>query len=282
MSRISYLNNKFLPHQDCLVHIEDRAFQFGDGVYEVILFENNKLIDFSGHYQRLNRSLKELKINFTISYDDLENIILELFKKNNLQTGSSYIQVSRGVTPRIQSFPPQTTSPTFSINVSPKRQFSQSDFNQGISVMTHQDIRWQRCDIKSLNLLAPSMLNQKAKDLGFDDVIMIRDNFITEASFANVFIINNNNQLQTTTADNHILRGITRDRIIKIAKDLKLEVIEQKFSPQQLENSQEIFLTSSTLKVRPVTKVNNKIITNSAGKITSKIAKAYQDFINQD
>lgn len=282
MSRISYLNNKFLPHEDCLVHIEDRAFQFGDGVYEVILFENNKLIDFSGHYQRLNRSLKELKINFTISHDDLENIILELFKKNNLQTGSSYIQISRGVTPRIQSFPPQTTSPTFSINVSQKRQFSQSDFNQGISVMTHQDIRWQRCDIKSLNLLAPSMLNQKAKDLGFDDVIMIRDNFITEASFANVFIINNNNQLQTTTADNHILRGITRDRIIKIAKDLKLEVIEQKFSPQQLENSQEIFLTSSTLKVRPVTKVNNKIITNSAGKITIKIAKAYQDFINQD
>lgn len=282
MSRISYLNNKFLPHEDCLVHIEDRAFQFGDGVYEVILFENNKLIDFSGHYQRLNRSLKELKINFTISHDDLENIILELFKKNNLQTGSSYIQISRGVTPRIQSFPPQTTSPTFSTNVSSKRQFSQSDFNQGISVMTHQDIRWQRCDIKSLNLLAPSMLNQKAKDLGFDDVIMIRDNFITEASFANVFIINNNNQLQTTTADNHILRGITRDRIIKIAKDLKLEVIEQKFSPQQLENSQEIFLTSSTLKVRPVTKVNNKIITNSAGKITIKIAKAYQDFINQD
>ncbi|MBL6665332.1 MAG: aminotransferase class IV [Rickettsiales bacterium] len=278
MSRISYLNGKFLPHEDCLVHIEDRAFQFGDGVYEVILFNNNKFVDFEGHFDRLNRSLREIRIDFSITQDELRDIVVDLFKQNNLENGSCYIQISRGKTPRVQWLPKETR-PTFNITVAPAKKVVEADFNSGISVMTHEDLRWSRCDIKSLNLLPAAMLNQKAKDSGFHDVVMIRDGYITEGSFSNAFIVDSNHKLITRNADNYILCGITRNRIIKLARELSIEVEERKFTLEELESAKEVFLSSSTLIIRPVTKVNKTIISKEVGKITKNIFDKYQEFI---
>lgn len=280
MSRISYLNGKFLPHDDCLVHIEDRAFQFGDGVYEVILLKDNKFVDFDGHFNRLNRSLSEIKIDFSISAEELKTIVLDLFKQNNLENGSCYIQISRGKTKRVQWFPTDTNA-TFNITVSPLKVVTNEDFESGISVMTHEDLRWLRCDIKSLNLLPAAMLNQKSKDLGFNDVVMVRDGFITEGSFSNAFIIDGNDTLITRPADNFILCGITRNRIIDLAKGMGIKVEERKFSIKELESAKEAFLSSSTLMVRPITKVNETILSNSrVGEITQKIYDKYQEFIS--
>ncbi|MFT5703503.1 MAG: D-alanine transaminase, partial [Rickettsiales bacterium] len=212
MERISFLNGEFLPHNQCFVHIEDRGFQFADGVYEVILFKNKKLIDIDWHLERLYRSLKELLIKFELDKNSLEKIILELFSKNNLFEGSIYLQITRGKALRQQGLP--ESKPTIVATVLSLKNI---DSKAGLKVITHQDIRWSRCDIKSIGLIASSMIRQKAYDEGFDDAILIRDGFITEATFANVFIVDKNGILITRPADNFVLTGITKKRIVKLA-----------------------------------------------------------------
>ena len=280
-SRISYLNGKYLPHENCLVHIEDRAFQFADAVYEVILFENNKLIDGQNHLKRLMRSLGELGINHSFTIDSLIEILLELFRRNKLNSGSCYLQISRGVANRQPNFPVDI-QPSINATVSEKKIFSSEEFVKGLAVMTTEDIRWHRCDIKTVNLLASTLTNQKAKDNGFDDAIFVRNGVVTEATYANVFIVDKGNNLITHPADNHILCGITRNRIIKIAQENKINVIERKFSVDEMLQASEVFLTSSTLKIRPVSKINDVIIfNNNHNKLTlaKTISEKYQEFI---
>ncbi|MES2678117.1 MAG: aminotransferase class IV [Pseudomonadota bacterium] len=277
MARISFLNQEFLPHNQCFVHIEDRGFQFADGVYEVILWKNNKLIDSDWHLQRLFRSLGELEIQFNQTKEQLEKIIFELFAKNNLSDGSVYLQITRGVAPR-QPFLPQDCFATICATVLPLKDI---DLTKGLNVITHQDIRWQRCDIKSIALLASSWIRQKAFDLEVDDAILVRDGFITEATFANVFIVDEENNLRTHQADNFVLCGITRNRIIDLAKKNGITVLEQKFTVQEMLQAKEVFLSSTTLFVRPVVKIDEQIIGDGkVGKISHKLLDLYQNFIN--
>lgn len=280
MNRISYLNGKFLPHEDCKISIEDRSVQFGDGVYEVILFKNNKLIDDVFHIERLFRSLNEVKIEHNFNQDFFQNLAKTLFEKNNLNEGSIYLQISRGVMNRIQNCP-TGFEPTIISTVSPLKKFTQEEFEEGISVITSDDIRWSRVDIKSLNLLPAVLTNQKAKDLNFNDAIFVRDNFVTEGTFANVFIVDKNNKLITRNADNFILCGITRNRIIELAKKRGLEVEERKFNVEELKKAKEVFLTSSTLIVRAVVKVDEIVIGSKAGEISKLLRNDYLDFIEE-
>ncbi|MCE3254708.1 MAG: branched-chain-amino-acid aminotransferase-like protein 2 [Rickettsiaceae bacterium] len=278
MAKISFINGKFLPHEQCFVHIEDRGFQFSDGVYEVILLKNNKLIDVDWHLERLFRSLNELQIKIEQNSKQLREIILELFAKNNLSDGSVYLQITRGSSPRFQAFPTQYV-PTITATVSPQKIAEPEAIENGIKTVTHEDIRWKRCDIKSTALLAQSWIRQKSYDEGADDVIMIRDGYVTEASFANVFIVDENDNLITRNADNFILCGITRNRIIDLAKQNDIVVLEQKFTPEQLLAAKEVFLSSTTLLIRPVSKIDQKIIGNGKpGKISKKLITLYNDF----
>ena len=278
MSRISFLNNKFLPHDECLVHIEDRGFQFADGIYEVILFKNGKLIDLTWHLDRLFYSLGELKIAVEFDRIWFEKVFLELFKRNNLSEGSVYLQITRGNSPRTQNFP-DGLKPTISATVSPLK----AQLADVLSVITHDDIRWQRCDIKSLMLLASSFLKQKAADQGADDVIMIRDDFITEASFANVFIVNENGVLITKNLDNFVLGGITRKRIIDLAVKAGIVVEERKFNQEELLAAKEVFLSSTTLLIRPVAEIDGKKIADGKiGNVTRKLQNLYQYFISNE
>lgn len=280
--RISYLNGKYLPHENCLIHIEDRAFQFADAAYEVVLFENNKLIDGQNHLKRMMRSLGELNIKHSFSIDSLIEIILELFRRNKLNSGFCYLQISRGVANRQPNLP-VNIQPSINATVSEKKIFSSEEFAKGIALMTTDDIRWHRCDIKTVNLLASTLTNQKAKDQGFDDAIFVRNGVVTEATYANVFIVDKNNNLITHPADNHILCGITRNRIINIAQENKINVIEKKFGVDEMYDASEVFLTSSTLKIRPVRQVDQKIFFNNNhnNSITTKtISDKYQEFID--
>lgn len=276
MSRISYLNGKFLPHENCLIHIEDRGFQFADGVYEVTLFKNGKLIDGDAHLERLLRSLREVKIEHNFSKDELKKMQIELFSLNKMEEGGCYLQVTRGSTKRIPNCP-KGLNPTINATVVLGRKLSSEEFEKGFSIMTHEDIRWKRCDIKTVGLLASTMINQKAKDTGFDDAIFIRDGVVTEATFANAFIVNNDGVLVTKAADELILCGITRNSMIELAKEKGLKVEERNFGIDELMAAKEIFLTSSTLILRPITKVDGKIIGNGkAGEIARALRDSYK------
>lgn len=277
--RISYLNGEFLPHEKCLVHIEDRGFQFADGVYEVTLFENGKLIDCDAHLERFYRSLRELKIEHNFKKEELKKIQLDLFERNKMSDGTCYMQITRGNHARIP-WVPKGLTPTIIATVSPRKKVSDAEFERGFSVMTHEDIRWLRCDIKTVNLLASTLINQKAKDSGADDAVFVRDGIVTEASFANAFIVDANDTLITKDADNQILCGITRNRLIEIAKEKGIKVEERKFSLDEMMKAKEVFLTSSSLILRPVVKIDGKQISDGkTGKIARILSAAYNEFI---
>ncbi len=279
MERISFVNGKFLPHSQCFVHIEDRGFQLADGIYEVILFKNNKLIDIDWHLERLFRSLSELEIKFNHNKNYLREIILELFAKNNLQDGSVYLQITRGVAPRQQTFPTNYTT-TITATVSPLKESNPEETINGLVATTHQDIRWQRCDIKSISLLASSWIRQKTVEAGANDAILVRDGFVTEATFANVFIVDKKGTLITRNADHFVLRGITRNRLIDLAKKNGIAVLEKKFTVDEMFDAKEVFLSSTTLLVRPVCKIDGKVIGDGkVGEISKKLFTLYNQFI---
>jgi D-alanine transaminase len=279
MSRISYLNGEFLPHENCLVHIEDRGFQFADGAYEVTLFKNGKLIDGEAHLNRLFRSLGEMNIEHNLSKEILTEMQIKLFALNKMNEGICYIQVTRGSTNRVPTCP-KGLKPTVSATVALGKKLTPEEFEKGVSVMTHDDIRWKRCDIKTVGLLASTLINQKAKDSGFDDVIFVRDEVVTEGSFANAFIVDASETLITKAADNLILCGITRNRLIEFAKEAGIKVEERNFGVAELISAKEVFLTSSSLILRPVTKVDGKIIgEGKAGKIAHLLSDAYKKFV---
>jgi D-alanine transaminase len=283
MGRISYLNGKFLPHEKCFVHIEDRGFQFADGAYEVTLFENGNLVDGDLHLQRLMRSLRELNIEHNFTIEELKKIQLELFSKNNFSSSAyCYLQITRGVTNRTP-WCPKNLKNTIVATVSAKKIISPEEFAKGYTAMTHDDIRWHRCDIKTVNLLASTLINQKAKEAGFDDAIFVRDGVITEATYANVFIVDDKKNLITHPANNHILCGITRNRLIKIAREKNINVIEKKFGIDEMMQACEVFLTSSTLIIRPVFQINGQDTLGRKKALDPSLAKtlkdAYENFI---
>ncbi len=280
MTRISYLNGKFLPHDQCLVHIEDRGFQFADGAYEVTLFKNNKLIDGTNHMQRMLRSLKELNIMHKFTVEFLLKTQLELLQKNQqINDAICYMQITRGTHNRIPNHP-KNIDPTIAITIALRNIISEEEYNNGLKIMTHDDIRWHRCDIKTVNLVASAMVNQKAKDNGFDDAIYIRDGFITEATYANVFIVDSSNNLITHPSANEILSGITRSRIISLAIANKINVIEKKFTLEEMFASNEAFLTGSVALIRVINSINNIKINNNR-EISALLRKLYDEFINQ-
>lgn len=282
MSRISYLNGQFLPHENCLIHIEDRGFQFADGVYEVTLFENGKLIDGEAHMERFFRSLREIKIEHSFLAEELKKIQFELFARNKMADGTCYMQITRGQTNRIP-YCPKNLIPTICATVSPRKKVSAEEFARGFSLMTHEDIRWKRCDIKTVGLLASTLINQKAKDHGFDDAIFLRDGIVTEATYANVFIVDENGVLTTKAPDNLILCGITRNRLLKIAAEKNIKIAEKNFSSEEMMRAQEVFLTSSSLIMRPVAKIDGKLIADGKNrKIVQILNDAYAEFVSSN
>lgn len=277
MSRISYVNGRYLPHAQAMVHIEDRGYQFSDGIYEVVGVHDGLLLDEEGHLKRMQRSLTELQIEEPVTLAVMRLIIREIKKRNKLKFGLVYIQITRGVAPRLHTFPEPTVLPSLVVMAQPKAVATDAVVKKGIGVITHPEIRWARCDIKSVSLLGNILVKQKAQEQGCKEAWFVDDKgFITEGTASNAWIINKEGVLQTCPKGDEILGGITREAIIRIAQEMGLKVLEKSFTLKDAEEAREAFVTSATNYVMPVTTINGKNLKNSnAIQTTLDLRKRY-------
>ncbi len=280
MSRISYVNGMYCDHKDSLVHIEDRGYQFADGVYEVFGVINKKIIDYHGHINRLYRSLEEIRLKSPISKSSYLYHIQRLIFKNRIVDGLIYLQITRGVASRDFKFP-KNCKP--SLVITAKNLLTneyENSFKKGIKVKTVKDLRWKRVDIKTINLLAPVLAKQDAADSKCQESWLIdEDGFVTEGSSSTAWILKKNT-LYTTPLSNSILNGITRKSLIKGLKKNKLKFIEKKFNIKDIKYADEAFITSATQYVMPVVRVDNfKIGNGKIGKYADIFRKAYMEAI---
>lgn len=271
------VNNKFLKRNKVKIDIEDRGYQFGDGVYEVIRVYNRSSFRIDEHLQRLKYNMNELNIILPYSLEVIKNKLKKLVVKNNLKNGTIYIQVTRGVSERVHHFPEDVYPILTAYTRELRRPFKKMEY--GVNVILTEDIRWKRCDIKSINLLGNIISKQKAKESKCEEAILHRGNIITEGSSTNVFSVRGN-IVYTHPANNLILNGITRREVFKIANKIGLEIIESEFTVNELINSDEVFITSTTIEITPVIKIDN-IIVNSGepGPITKEIQKLFDKAI---
>ena len=276
---ICYVNGSYEEKNSAMISIQDRGFNFSDGVYEVMSFFGNQVINFDKHVKRLAKSLNGLRIQKPLTnYKSLELILKKLIKLNKLNKGFVYLQITRGSSSRNHLFPkvskPNLVIFTFTAKLDKKLILS------GVKVRLTEDLRWKRCDIKSISLLPNVLEKQNAFEEGMYESWQKRKNLITEGSTSNAFIVNKNGFIQTHPANNFILGGVTRDTLIEIAKKNKIKVIEKAFSSSDLFSSKEAFLTSTTAKILPVVKINEKTIGNGKpGQMTQVLIKKYNELV---
>ena len=279
MSRFAYVNGSYISHCDAAVHVEDRGYQFGDGVYEVVLLVNGKMADCDGHLKRLNRSLRELEIKSPVSERALCQIMARLTRLNRLKTGIIYIQITRGVARRDHAFPKHSLASLVMtvkhLSVDTGRQLV------GKSAITVPDQRWDRRDIKSIQLLPNCLAKQAASERGAYEAIMVMpDGSVSEGSSSNIWILNNKNQLITRKADENILNGITRRSIQRIASERQMEVVERSFSVVEMMQAKEVFVTSASSMVTALTNIDGKKIDDGkVGIIASALKADYIEYV---
>lgn len=275
MSRIVYVNGDFVPQEEAKISVFDRGFLFADGVYEVSTVLEGKLIDNSAHLARLRRSMAELNLPSPASDEEIEEIQVELVNRNNITDGMVYLQVTRGAAERDFVFPadPKPSlvmfSQTMNIRENPKAK-------KGIAIVTVEDVRWKRRDIKTVSLLAQSMAKQAAVEAGADDAWMVEDGFVTEGSSNNAFIVTKDDKIITRNLGNHILKGITRQVVIELAKDKNLTIEERPFTVAEALDAKEAFVTSATTFVMPVVRIDDQPLGNGApGILTTELRALY-------
>lgn len=256
---ISYINGRFLPKEKIKISPDDRGFLFADGVYEVAKWYAGFFFDMESHVSRLKRSLHELKIGWN-EPDIFPIIAKELIRINMLESSYAliYLQVTRGVARRTHYFPSQEVTPTvyaFAWGYIPETMPEE----KGVKVMLKEDIRWSRCDIKSVALLANTLSFQEAYEKGMKECIFVRNGFITEGSHSNIFFVIDGT-LFTHPESNNILSGVTRKNILRIAKESGLKIREEAVSIERLKSCQEAFITNTSAEVTPVTEMEGIII----------------------
>ena len=275
MSRMVYLNGSYVPEHEAKVSVFDRGFLFADGVYEVTTVVQGRLLDFPGHLARLHRSLAELALPDPLSDTELETIHRELIRRNQLDEGLIYLQITRGPAERDFAFPtvPQPTVVLFTQN---RAVLETPAAEQGLKIITVPDPRWTRCDIKTVQLIGPSLCKMMAKKAGKDDAWLVLEDFITEGTSNNAYIINEQGQIITRQISNHILAGITRAAALGYAQNHGLEVIERPFSVAEARAAREAFITSATTLVTPVVEIDGHPIgSGQPGPITQKLRALY-------
>ena len=276
MPNFAFINNKFVNFKSAKIHIEDRGLQFADSVYEVIAVLDNNLIDLDFHLKRLKYSLRELEIKFTINKTNLNNIFLNLIKKNKTRNGIIYLQITRGIQFREHKYQ-KNLIPTLIVYTRNKSFNLPGKKFVGVKTITYQDLRWKRRDIKTVNLLPNIIAANTAKKKNAYEAILIQNGKVTEGTSSNIWIIKRNN-LITHPANSDILKGVTRTSLLKIIKKTKLKLIEKQFTQKQLINADEVFLTSSGSFITPILKIDNKKINNGKiGNITLKLAEMYTE-----
>ena len=234
MSRVAYVNGIYQPHGQAVVHIEDRGFQFADGVYEVWSVFDGKLADYQGHLSRLARSLTELRIDIPMSAEALGIVLRETIRRNRVRNGIVYIQITRGTAPRDHAFPKDVAPSVIITAKSIDLKKGEALAAKGAAGVTHPDMRWGRCDIKTVGLLPNALAKQAARDRGAYEAILFDEmGMVTEGSSTNAWIIDENGKLRTRDTQANILRGITRAAIMKLVEAEGIELEERAFSVEE-------------------------------------------------
>jgi D-alanine transaminase len=279
VARFAYVNGRFVRHADASVHIEDRGYQFADGVYEVVTILAGDFVDEPGHLTRLKRSLGELRIAMPFTESVLKLVMRELVRRNGVCDGYLYLQITRGVAPRDFKFPKQAKS---AIVMTTRRQkFLPSMPNDaGVSVVTVPDIRWARRDIKSIGLLAQVLAKQAAVEAGAFEAWMVGpDGFITEGSSSNAWIVTKDGVLVTRQPDHMILHGITGNSIERLAAEAGVRVERRPFTLAEAHEAREAFLTSATTFCIAITEIDGRPIANGhPGELSRSLRQSYFDY----
>ena len=276
MARIAYVNGRYLPFAAACVHVEDRGYQFSDGVYEVIAVRGGRLVDTELHYDRLWRSLGELAIDPARSRGALDLVLRETIRRNRLRDGIVYLQITRGVAKRDHAFPDGAQS---SLVVTARRggRPAAGSVERGIGIVLLPDLRWQRRDIKSVSLLPNVLAKQAAREQGaFETWLVDTNGFVTEGSSTNAWIVDDEGNLVTRQLENAILSGITRRVLRDLAESDGIKVIVRPFSAEEEKSAAEAFITSTTSFVLPVVTIDGVAVgTGAPGPVTKKLCSLY-------
>ncbi len=278
MARSVYINGSYRPYSDAVVHAEDRGFQFGDAVYEVVEVKDGRIVDMERHLIRLDRSLSELSIDSPMSHAAWAAVIRETLRRNRVREGMVYIQVSRGSGPRNFLFSGVETAPTVVCLARSTRLADQDAAAKiGVSVMTCHDPRWERCDIKTVMLLPASLAKEKAKAQGAQEAWFVdQDGQVLEGGSSNAWIVNDSDEVITRPADNAILRGVTRMTLIEAINAAGLTFVERPFSLKEALSAREVFLTSATNMVMPIVKIDDQTVRDGTpGPIVAELRRLF-------
>ncbi len=277
MPRIAYVNGAYTPLEDASVHIEDRGYQFADGIYEVVLRVGGRFWDLEGHLKRWARSLAELEIRAPISEAALKIVIAKLVEKNRLGDCMIYMQATRGVASRNHPFPSADTAPALVLTAKPiDLEKLNAKAAKGVAVITRPDIRWGRVDIKTVGLLPNCLAKEAAVRENAVEAWLVKDGKVTEGSSSNAWIVDDKGRLITHPLGNEILGGITRQTAIACAESLQLKVVERAFTVEEALKAREAFITSAMNLVTPVIAIDgNRIGDGAPGPIATRLRARY-------
>ncbi len=274
--RTVYVNGNYVPEDEATVSIFDRGFLFGDAIYEVTSVLDGKLIDFPGHTARLHRSLDALGMSFPMTDEDLLAVHRELVSRNAVTEGLVYLQISRGAADRDFLFPAKDVPPTVVLFTQEKTLVENALAKRGQKVVTADDLRWRRCDIKTVQLLWASLVKNEAKARGADDVWMVLDGLVTEGSSNNAYIVQGDGTIVTRNISSDILAGITRTAVLKCAEELGVSVEERAFTVAEAQAAAEAFSTSATGFVNPVIEIDGVAIGDGKpGPVALRLREIY-------
>lgn len=278
-SRITYVNGRYVPSREAVVSVEDRGNQFADAVYEACQIKDGAIIDLRRHFDRLDRSLAELRIAAPMSRAAMTHVLREVARRNRVENGYVYWQVSRGAAPRDHAFP-VGAKPTFTATAKSLDVLAAAlRYKNGVPVITLPDNRWERVDIKTVGLLPNALAKQAAREAGaFEAVFVDAEGFVTEGSSANVWLVDGDGRLVTRPADRGILRGITRSVLMDVAAAEGVPVIEKRFTVAEMKAAREVFLTSAGATLCPVTSVDGETIANGEpGSVAARLRQRFHE-----
>lgn len=281
MSRIAYVNGQYREMRDASVNIEDRGYQFSDGVYEVCEIRDGRMVDLPRHLARLQRSLRELRIGMPMSLAALEIVMHEVVRRNRIGYGIVYLQITRGVARRDHAFPATPVRPAVVVTArSLNYRKNQDTAAHGIGVITVPENRWPRVDIKSVSLLPNVLAKQQAREAGaYEAWFVDRDGFVTEGSSSNAWIVTGEGRVVTRSADEGILAGITRAVLIEVLAALQITLEERPFTPEEAYGAAEAFVTASSQIVMPVVRIDGRPIGGGMpGPIASRLREEFHRF----
>lgn len=274
MVRTVFVSGEYLPETEAKVSIFDRGFLFADGVYEVTAVVNGKLVDYGPHMERLERSLKELHMDWPCTRDELDDMHRQMVSRNNLKEGIIYMQVTRGAADRAFNFP-KAAKPTLIAFTQEMKLADNPNAVTGIKVITTPDIRWARRDIKTVMLLAPVLGKQAAYEQGAQEAWMVENGFVTEGTSSNAYIVKDGKVI-TRGLSNEILAGCTRRSLFRLAKEHGVDIIERKFTAEEAYAADEAFLTSASQFVMPIVEIDgHRIGGGQPGPVVRKLREIF-------